>query len=631
MPLMCNADIDSAPCENFSTQNYDLTQTVVIPGGTCITMDLVGDQTFEQGIDVEGKLVFPSDRSSLKITTPYVFVQGEFIVEELAETFLPQPDKDLEFHFVGTDDVTFVSHPHQVFDKCANGCNVSKKAFVVAGGRLDIQGMNDHCNTWTRVQATEDAGAPAIVPIAPPEAPSGCSKVLVSESFDSSSLDLSWDGIGAGSATTQDGYFSVSDRTSTTQGPRVWLPVDCITPNEPYILKFRYRYRHTSSSKSEFIMPYLKMVRYKVGGGNDWLSVDDVYDRGQTAKAPVDEWQQLEAVIRFDDSMADSTYTSDLTLYVSPFDDADVIDIDDFVLELAPAAAFDSRSCDSLLVNGDATTGQFAYPFYPTGGAITVITDGDSPGGSDYFRNTLRNSEWSSPLAQELAPECLVKAAIYEFSADVRVHSSALERVTVSFVIDGTGYEIVQCPPSAGEWVHCSARIRLDSEHEGGTSASFSTRNIDSETSDVDIANLKLDYKGGRAIKIVPENLAGISDCWATGAEVLVTSHTTQHLDSQVAIVSSIDEDGNIVLQDAIHKPISIQDDANTAVEVALLTRNIRFTAAEDDDVNPLHGGHLIIMHTPAPTIQKLVGIESHGFGQQGKLGRYVSISLSRM
>ena len=138
-----------------------------------------------------------------------------------------------------------------------------------------------------------------------------------------------------------------------------------------------------------------------------------------------------------------------------------------------------------------------------------------------------------------------------------------------------------------------------------------------------------MDYKGGRAIKIVPENLAGISDCWAPGAEILVTSHTTQHLDSQVAIISSIDDNGNIVLQDAIHKPISIQDDANTAVEVALLTRNIRFTAAEDDDVNPLHGGHLIIMHTPAPTIQKLVGIESHGFGQQGKLGRYVSLSLS--
>ena len=73
------------------------------------------------------------------------------------------------------------------------------------------------------------------------------------------------------------------------------------------------------------------MVRYKVGGGSDWISVDDVYDRGQTAKAPAGEWQQLESVIRFDDSMADSSFTSDLTLYVSPFDDADIIDIDDFV------------------------------------------------------------------------------------------------------------------------------------------------------------------------------------------------------------------------------------------------------------------------------------------------------------
>jgi len=142
-------------------------------------------------------------------------------------------------------------------------------------------------------------------------------------------------------------------------------------------------------------------------------------------------------------------------------------------------------------------------------------------------------------------------------------------------------------------------------------------------SSDVDIANIKLDYRGGRANRITPENLAGISDCWESGAEVLVTSHTTQYIDSQVATIASIADNGDIVLDSPIHKPISIAEDAQTAVEIALLTRNIRFTAAEDDVENPLHGGHLIVMHTPAPTMQRLVGIESHGFGQQGKLGRY--------
>ena len=618
--------IDSAPCETFSSQNYDLSQTVEIPCGSCITMDLVGDQTFQKGLDVQGKIIFPSTRSSLNITTPFVFVQGEFIIEELSMRTIPQTDKDLEFHFVGTDDVTFVSHPDQVFDKCSGGCNVSKKPFVVAGGRVDIQGMNEMCNTWTRVQATEDAGASEVIPIAPPTERDGCSKVLVSETFDSSSLDLQWDGTGAGSANTESGYFSVSSRTSTTQGPRVYLPVECITPNQPYVLKFRYRYRHSSSSKSEFVMPYLKMIRYKVAGGADWISVDEIYGRGShTAKVPVDEWQQLESVIQFDDSIVDPVSTSDLTLYVSPFDDADIIDIDDFLLELAPASIFDNRGCDSLIINGDSNSSPFAYPFYSRGGSINVVMDGDSPNGSNYFRNTLRSSVWSSPFVQDLPSECLVKAAIYEFSANIRVHSSESKEVAIALTIDGREQGIVTCPPSAGDWVHCSARIRLDEEHEGATSASFSTKVNDDSVSDVDMADVKLKYQGGRAIKITPENLAGISDCWAPGAEILVTSHTIQNTDSQIAIIASIEDNGDIVLKDAIHKPISIQDDEKTAVEVALLTRNIRFTAADDDDINPLHGGHLIIMHTPAPTIQRLVGIESHGFGQQGKLGRYVS------
>jgi len=586
-------------------------------------MDLAGKQTFEQGLDVQGKLVFPSSRSSLEITTPFVFVQGEFIIEELMEPMIPQPESELEFHFVGTEDVIFISHPDQMFKKCESGCNISKKPFVVAGGRLDIQGMNEHCNTWTRVQATKDSGASEIIPITPPTERSGCSKVLVSESFDSASPELQWDGIGANSASIENGYFSVSSRSSTTQGPRVYLPVDCITPNEPYVLKLRYRYRHTSSSKSEFIMPYLKMVRYKAAGGNDWISVDDIYNRGQTAKVPVEEWQQLESVIQFDDSMTDSTYTSDLTLYVSPFDDADIIDIDDFVLELAPAATFDNRSCENLFVNGDADTSPFAYPFFSSGGAINVMSDGDSPDGTTYFRNTLRNSVWSSPLSQEVPTECLVESAVYEFSAKVRVHSTEAKEVYISLLTDGIENTITTCPPSDGDWVTCSARIKLDSDHEGATSASFVTRVLGDSTSNVDMANLKLEYVGGRAKTITPENLAGISDCWAPGAEVLVTSHTTQHFDSQVATIASIEDNGDIVLQNAIDKPISIQDDSQTAVEIALLTRNVRFFAADDDDTNPLHGGHLIIMHTPAPIIQRLIGVESHGFGQQGKLGRY--------
>ena len=89
-----------------------------------------------------------------------------------------------------------------------------------------------------------------------------------------------------------------------------------------------------------------------------------------------------------------------------------------------------------------------------------------------------------------------------------------------------------------------------------------------------------------------------------------------------MAKIESVDEWRVITLEEPIFKPITLDDDPHTGVEAALLIRNILFTAAEDDTVNPLHGGHFIIMHTTAPVVQHVVDIESHGFGQQGKLGK---------
>eukprot|EP00539_Tryblionella_compressa_P010656 CAMPEP_0178802954 /NCGR_PEP_ID=MMETSP0745-20121128/14186_1 /TAXON_ID=913974 /ORGANISM="Nitzschia punctata, Strain CCMP561" /LENGTH=107 /DNA_ID=CAMNT_0020461951 /DNA_START=242 /DNA_END=561 /DNA_ORIENTATION=- len=85
-----------------------------------------------------------------------------------------------------------------------------------------------------------------------------------------------------------------------------------------------------------------------------------------------------------------------IDIYIAPYDDADAIDIDDFELELAALEAYEGRTCDKLLVNGAADLPGFAYPFYSDGGSISVVADADSPTRSSYFRNTLRASTWSS-------------------------------------------------------------------------------------------------------------------------------------------------------------------------------------------------------------------------------------------
>ncbi|KAL3906393.1 MAG: hypothetical protein SGILL_009288 [Bacillariaceae sp.] len=605
-PLACNANL--APCEPFSAQNYTYYNAVVeIPCGSCIEMDLDGDLHLEKGLDVQGKLVFPSSRRALKITTPFVFVQGELMIEPLDSPKIPQPEHLLEFHLVGTETVSFTSHHNQTFAKCSseNGCSVSKKPFIVAGGSLKIEGMQDQCQTWSRLLSYQDAGAPSMDnTIAAPVPPVACSSTLVLEPFDdATSLANHWDGRGAPSYGVEDGHFSVSQRNSATEGPRIHLPFECITSDAPYMLSLKYRYRHNSTNDSSFGVPYLKMIRSKVGGGSDWINIDEVlHDRGSMASASIDEWHSYQTTVQFDDIMTDPAQTSSLSLYIAPFSDVDAIDIDDFQIELAPAIHFEGRSCQSLLSNGDADeSGGHVYPFYPTGGVSAVVDDG----ASSFFRSSLRTSTWPSILSQEIAPECLAKAAVYSFSAKVRVDSADPRQV--SFAIDagaGAGNLIANCPPSSNnEWVTCSGDIRISEELAAVTSPRLYTRVLDDEGSTVDIADISLTYSGGRITKLTLEDPTGIVECWGSDAEILITSHTIQHEDSQVAVIESVSSSGIITLKEPIFRPMSMEDDSMTAVEVALLTRNILLTAAEDDTASPLDGGHLMVMHTSAPPL----------------------------
>jgi len=487
LPMHCNLPLldPDTSCVSFSSMNYDTAQKVEIECGTCVVMDAYGDELMlEGGLDVVGRLIFPASRSALKIVTPFVFVQGELIVEPLQDKHAPQADRLLEFHFVGTDDVYFARHHNQTYEKCdGEGCNLSKKPFVVAGGKVDFRGLDDDCRTWSRLKSVDDAGAPPLpVEDAPeaPEPPGGCSGVLVDESFDDAPSE-DFDGIDAAIAAVEDGYYTVSGRPSGYTGPRVHLPIDCITPNASYVLRFKFRYRHVTPA--EFAPPYVKMIQYYVGGGNDWISAPFIHTRGQMTNVGVDEWHEMEMALEFDEIMANSTQTSDLTIYIAPMtNEADTIDIDDFLLELAPPEAFE-KSCGSLLLNGRADfSRRHAYPFYPTGGLLNVASDGTGPAGiASFFRSTLRSSQWSSALSQDIASACLRKAAVYDFSAYVRVHSFVERRVSFSLRVEGgdggtVEHSIVECPPSSGEWVSCSSKMRWEEDAVADVSARLHPR-----------------------------------------------------------------------------------------------------------------------------------------------------------
>lgn len=310
------------------------------------------------------------------------------------------------------------------------------------------------------------------------------------------------------------------------------------------------------------------------------------------------------------------------------------VDVDDFLLELAPSSVFPSSAedtCTDLLRNGDSTSAHgHAYPFYAANGG-SLYTLQDSQSGSSFFRMTERMSEWSKTLSQDITPGCLVSGAAYRFQASVRIHSTMPRRASVEVwtksAADGSMgyYTIANCPESSfGEWVVCEGLYTFDERHEDSSEVWFHTLIGGDSSSMVDWANVSFAYEqdSGSSKTLYLED--DVSECWGPGAEVLITSHTVQWDDAQVAVIESVDATtGKVTLTDSITSPITLNDDAMAGVEVALLSRNVEFRA-EEDPSSPLQGGHLIVLHTPG-VAQTLSGVEFNNFGQQGNLGRYVS------
>ena len=118
-------------------------------------------------------------------------------------------------------------------------------------------------------------------------------------------------------------YLSVRERTMGHHGPRVSLDIDCIVPNEPYLLSLRYRLKSTIGANT-LRTPYVKMIRKDVDNGRDpWIS--PTMARGSIADVQDGSWNVLQHTIYFPDDQADSSIVSELYLYLNVLDiDADI-------------------------------------------------------------------------------------------------------------------------------------------------------------------------------------------------------------------------------------------------------------------------------------------------------------------
>ena len=654
-PLECNENIDDVICEQWSSMDFDLGFMVDIPCGTCVTFDLPEGSFVElpSGLNVEGKLVFPPNTKAT-IETPFIFVQG--VLEASSDQIISTENIDgLNFVMTGTEDHPFFPHSQNSVS-CDNAfCNVGKKPVIVAGGRLDIQGVNETCPTWVKlidVVRDDNAVVPDEFPRMPIPPPS-CSPEVINEDFESGEGQFKSSlGCMDSLRTDENGntYFHTHGRTRSWQGAFINVGTflrDCMIEDQVYLVRGRYRLTHEedgSFSNCHVNGTDCLSLSLHTMDHDEEMKWRTLFETPAVARSIDNEWTDFNAAVEFKAGDFNATALYQM-LYFSGPEEGVMIDIDDIVFTLPWEEHFpdpNSAICDNLLTNGGADVDNFfPYPFKLMGnlGSYLRVKSEDVNGTTNnYFSITGREAAWTS-ISQDLITDCIVANAIYTFKMKVRVHS--VEPTTVRFTLktkledpnalpDYEVESIGNCPPASEStgWVQCERKFLFEETHENARGIDLQFIVQDNNSSDIDYDDIEVTQFSPPVTKyVLPRS---ILDCWGVGADIIQTSHTLKHSDYNLVNITNIEDAGDgenaiVTIGTPVAKPTTEQDDPRFAVEVAILSRNIAFQSKDDDAAFPLHGGHLAIMHSP-DSVQKLVGVDFRNFGQQGNFGRYVSL-----
>ncbi|KAL7531274.1 hypothetical protein ACHAXR_003949, partial [Thalassiosira sp. AJA248-18] len=152
-PLDCNANIDCTVSTPLSTlvNGAGGLDRVIVPCGQCAHVDYTAGETISLplGLEVVGSLLFPPS-SNVALNTTAIIVQGNLDIEPPAE------GNEVKVILHGSEEQYL--YPH---DECNGGydpscsakASVGKKPIVVAGGKVNIRGMDAaiDCPSWTRL------------------------------------------------------------------------------------------------------------------------------------------------------------------------------------------------------------------------------------------------------------------------------------------------------------------------------------------------------------------------------------------------------------------------------------------------------------------------------------------------
>lgn len=144
VPLACNANVDKVKCDTWSDRfgvRTTFSDPVIVPCGECILLDRTisgSTLTFEDGIDIRGKLVF-LEGTTINIRTPMITVQGELQMYAARKPVNGIPS--IHILMTGQNDKQAYIAIDENSNKCSDDgtarCEVGKKSITVAGGKVN--------------------------------------------------------------------------------------------------------------------------------------------------------------------------------------------------------------------------------------------------------------------------------------------------------------------------------------------------------------------------------------------------------------------------------------------------------------------------------------------------------------
>ena len=615
------------PCVHWdSLFPQDSTEEIAIPCGACVTMKKYknGELFNLGGLNILGKLEIP-DSSKLTITTPYVFVQG---ILKMTSTAQVQENPYINIVLTNDTDVSFVPNGVNA-DLCpSGGCNVGSRPVVVAGGRLELKGLNYKCPTWSYSRH--------ITTVA--EFVDSTDKYI---EYEETPIEFNFtDGIGSwfgnlgAKATHVTGgpspHLKVYDRIADWQGPFFDIPVETrrvMGEGHNYVWSAKVKLSRADGGSINCVTNSTHCLSLMI---NRMDSQDRIAWYTKVENIPViaaNTWQEIGGTFQYQADEINVEHVFSALTFRGPEAGVD-ISLDNFkVSNRDKQMAFENAAqgisiCEDLIENGDgdeyADKG-LVYPFTSWFKAeeLTLETEED---GNNYFYLKDRHVPYST-IKMTLEPKCTIAGAKYQFYMRIQVESTATVRPRVMLKITHPdGYErkhsfdlIALCDPVNKDkgWVDCyRSEYTFTELHEEAAILEVLVVIPDDTSSSVKYDDISFVPFSG--IKM-PRST---DKCWGPDTKVLLASKGAYNQEQTALIASS--DDGSITFKSPITLPAPDSGGEQFPNEIALLSRNIMFTS--DSDTN---GGHLTVLRTSDKQI--IDGVAFKGFGQEGVAGRFVS------